>query len=524
MFYYLKKTKPSKTRPDDIYLQIYTSSYVPKTKSKKHRCIESLGYVSELKAKGIEDPIAFYKKKCEEMNLKLRDAEDEKISKISRSTYFGNFLINALFNTLNLDRDLDIVGYHYQSDYKFSSLFRTFCFAHILNVYEDYKISGNLSKIYGFDYHPVEMFRFINFLGQDYHKYIEVFNKHINDIWNKNIEQKHLSYYFEIAINSDSLTNGSILLDSNLIPLDIEFYNNEVYEKSNLRTRIENLKAKNEFDGRIIKVADGKFDIKNIYETLNDNDGYIHSISIFYTSDSFKKWVLENESWINVYDDNKNLLFKYKQFESSSNESITNNYIDFEDGIESNKYRKFKVREKRILIYDPSIAEDEKMIILKGINYLKDGVDVKELLKFAGYKFFVTTEVNTTVEDIYNIYQKYCYMQDYFRILDSYLKDIPIYYEVEEITLGYFLICYISLTLLRLLETKIFEDEIPIEALIKFMGEYLIVESRDKSFVNISTISSTLIKIKEKFGLYKLDEVHLSLKDVNNIFNFKYDI
>ncbi|MFQ7355399.1 MAG: hypothetical protein ACLROG_12040 [Coprococcus phoceensis] len=59
MAYFLKKTNNKK----GTYLQIYESYYNPERKTGAHRSYKPIGYVHELQAKGIEDPISFIKRK-----------------------------------------------------------------------------------------------------------------------------------------------------------------------------------------------------------------------------------------------------------------------------------------------------------------------------------------------------------------------------------------------------------------------------------------------------------------------------
>ena len=80
---------------------------------------------------------------------------------------------------------------------------------------------------------------------------------------------------------------------------------------------------------------------------------------------------------------------------------------------------------------------------------------------------------------------------------------------------GHFLICYVVLTLLRLLELKTFEDEIPAAQLVEFMRQYKITRNYDKSYINNATYSRTYEQIKEKLGLSKLGNVYLSQNDVD---------
>ena len=56
MAFFLKKTNNKK----GIYLQIYESYYDSERKGGAHRSYKPIGYVHELQANGIEDPISFF--------------------------------------------------------------------------------------------------------------------------------------------------------------------------------------------------------------------------------------------------------------------------------------------------------------------------------------------------------------------------------------------------------------------------------------------------------------------------------
>ena len=64
MAYFLKKSTPSKK---GLYLQIYRTNYVP-GEGNKNKSYKALGYVSELKAQGISDPIKYALKLVKELN------------------------------------------------------------------------------------------------------------------------------------------------------------------------------------------------------------------------------------------------------------------------------------------------------------------------------------------------------------------------------------------------------------------------------------------------------------------------
>ena len=83
------------------------------------------------------------------------------------------------------------------------------------------------------------------------------------------------------------------------------------------------------------------------------------------------------------------------------------------------------------------------------------------------------------------------------------------------------MICYISLTLLRLLELKIFNDEISIESIVEFIRGYNVTEYWASCYINTATYSQTHEIIKKKLGISKLGNAYLSKKDIDTIYNAK---
>ena len=99
MAYFLKKTISKK----GTYPQIYSSFYEPERGHTAHKAYRPVGYVHELQAKGIDDPIAFYKEEVLKLNRELKAAKKARqISDDSPEKLIGYFPIKnrlRLFNS-----------------------------------------------------------------------------------------------------------------------------------------------------------------------------------------------------------------------------------------------------------------------------------------------------------------------------------------------------------------------------------------------------------------------------------------
>ena len=77
MAYFLKQTNLKK----GTYLQIYDSFRDKETKKTKHKSYKAIGYVDDLIASGIENPIEYYKKEVIKLNSKRKEELDAKKAK-----------------------------------------------------------------------------------------------------------------------------------------------------------------------------------------------------------------------------------------------------------------------------------------------------------------------------------------------------------------------------------------------------------------------------------------------------------
>lgn len=123
-----------------------------------------------------------------------------------------------------------------------------------------------------------------------------------------------------------------------------------------------------------------------------------------------------------------------------------------------------------------------------------------------------------SAKEIYRAYHGLWRIEESFRIMKSYLEARPAFMKTEDSIYGHFLIVYVALTIMRLLELKTFEDAIPVSQLFEFMRNYNVTKDKNGSYINASTRSATYEAIKEKLGLLKLGNLYLSKKDLDALF------
>ena len=567
MRYFVKKSTPSKK---GLYLQIYKTNYVP-GKGNQNKSYKVIGYVSDLIASGIPDPVAYAQNLVDELNSDLPNRKEMKIGDISSSKNLGYFLIKSMIDYLDFDYILKLMSSNMKFHFNLSDFVRSMIYAQIVNPGSKHKAFEKvMPNIYGtesFSYDQI--LDTINYIGNDYQKFVELLNISIQKKWKRNTSNAYFdctNYYFEIDLPKEDRQFGpskeerhlpiigqALLLDEDQIPIGMSLYPGNESEKPKIRESIENLKQRFDIDSRIVQVADkGLNCARNIYAASKEaNDGYIFSKSVHgkNLSKQEKQWVLlenENNIWNEVKDSNGKLIYKYKECIDTFKYKFTN---------EEGKCVEFNVKEKRVVSYNPSLARKQKAQIqkqidkaisisslkqaskeeygdsIKYVNFTsidKEGEVVKSIpslnqekidedLSFAGYNLLVTSEINKSAQDIYNTYHGLWRIEESFRVMKTYLEARPVYLQNKESIYGHFTICYMALTILRLIELKVFNDELPIGQIIEFIRNYNITETLEGSFINNATKSNTLSIIQKRYGLSKLDNIQLRKKDIENI-------
>ena len=127
--------------------------------------------------------------------------------------------------------------------------------------------------------------------------------------------------------------------------------------------------------------------------------------------------------------------------------------------------------------------------------------------------------LDKSAQEICEVYHGLWQIEESFRIMKTYLEARPVYLQKEESIYGHFLICYLSLVVLRLLELKVFNDELSSSELISFIREYNVTETPEKNYINNAIRSDTYLKIKSTLGLSKLGNLYLTKKNLDNLLN-----
>jgi transposase len=317
----------------------------------------------------------------------------------------------------------------------------------------------------------------------------------------------------------DPIIQMGLLMDSNGIPMAFNTFSGGESEKQSLLPTVRRVKKDYELK-RIIVVADRGLNTsdntaflsgKN-HDDMNGNDGYVYGQSVLVASREFKEWVLNQSDYLideEINKDGEVIKFKHKsrifakqiQLKNSNGNRIQKMDIYQKQMVYySEKYAKKqrKDREKAILKAKDLIANPTKYTkatsvgavgyvnnikFLKETGEISDGQSLSLNLKkiqqeelFDGYYSIVTSEKKLTDSEIINIYKGLWEIEESFKIIKSEFKARPIFVITDEHIEAHFLICFVALIIMRILE-KMLDEKYTVknirESLIKYSCSYL---------------------------------------------------
>lgn len=562
MAYFLKVSHLKK----GDYLQIYDSFHDKTKKHSVHKSFKSLGYVNDLIASGIDDPISFYKAEVDKLNKKAKkDKEELAIKKIDESPIknLGYFLIKGVFNKLGIKFHLDLLDKIENQKLSTYDYLLYLISARIINpcskikTYEE--VLPTLFETYNIS--KDQVYDKLDFIGDNYSRILEVFNEFYNEKYIRktgNVYFDCTNYYFEIDGEDDFRKKGpskenrkdpivgmGLLLDEDQIPLTMKLYPGNESEKPIIRQCINEMKERYHMNGKTIQVADkGLNCARNIYEALKNGDGYIYSQSVKKLEEKEQKWVLLDNDYIDVKDSSGNIEFRYKKC--------------IDDFIYKFDNTKFKVTQIRIASYNPNLAKKQKAEILKQVDKIKflsssqakrkeygdsskyvtfTPIDsngevndetiviaslnkdkIEKDLALCGYNLIISSELKMKPLDIYHVYHRLWRIEETFRILKSELDARPVYCHKQNTIYGHFLICYLSIFLLRILQIKKFNDKIHTNQIIDFIRSFIVLKEKDR-IINLSS-KDHILPLANALNL-NIDNYVFKPKDVEKLLNFK---
>ncbi len=570
MAYFLKKTKNKK----GIYLQIYESYYDPERKGGAHRSYKPIGYVHELQANGMEDPIAVFGEEVQKLNQeykKKKQAEKErKISEESPERLLGYFPLKNLNDSLGCKKYIDLMQTATHFRFNIFDMMSDLIYARVVHPCSKLKTYWEvIPKLFGKHAFSLDqIYSGLEYIGSEYEKVIEIFNHQVTLKYPFDTSHSYFdctNFYFEIdkedyfrlkgpskENKKEPIVGMGLLLDANQIPIGMKMYPGNESEKPVIREIIDELKQRSHISGRTIQVADkGLNCFNNILHALKAGDGYIFSKSVKTLSETEKTWVLLENDYVDVKNKRGEVLYRIKECVDDFSYSYTDN---------AGHRKTLKLTEKRIVIFNPKLAEKQKYEINRQVEKAKNlraceakkseygdsskyvtfistdkkgtkttgkvKVEINEKAienakKLAGYNMIITSEIHMSASEIYASYHNLWRIEESFRIMKSQLDARPAYMQKQETITGHFLICYLAVLLTRLLQIHVLKDQYGTEEIFDFIHDFRVAKISDRKYINLTRSSSFIRELSSRTGL-PLTSYFLGNEDINKMLSHRF--
>ena len=570
MAYFLKKTNNKK----GTYLQIYESYYDPERKGGAHRSYKPIGYVHELQAGGIDDPITFFSDEVQKLNqeyLKKKQAEkNRQITEESPEKLLGYFPLKNLNDSLGCKKYIDLMQTVTNFRFNISDMMNALVYARLVHPCSKSRTYDEvIPKLFeNYEFSLDQLYSGLEYIGSEYEKIIEIYNHQISHKYKFDTSHTYFdctNFYFEIDKEDDFRLKGpskenkkepivglGLLLDANQIPIGMKMYPGNESEKPVLRNIIDDLKQRNHISGRTIQVADkGLNCFNNILHALKAGDGYIFSKSVKTLPETEKTWVLLENDYVDVKNKKNEVLYRIKECVDDFSYSYT----------DANGSRKtLKLTEKRIVTFNPKLAEKQKYEINRQVEKAKklkaceakkseygdsakyvtfvsankkgEKTDekirvelnekaIENAKKLAGYNMIITSEVHMSASEIYAAYHNLWRIEESFRIMKSQLDARPVYLQKEDTITGHFLICYLAVLLTRLFQIHTLNDNYGTEEIFDFIRDFRVAQVSDRKYINL-TRKSTFIKDLSSVTGLPLTSYFLGNEDINKMLSHRF--
>lgn len=501
---YLRKSKKPNGR---TYLTI-VQGYRDAGGKNRARTVKSLGYVDALEAE-FDDPVAHFEEECRRMTAEAARAEapiaveftaSKKIDKRAE----GRVELGAAVPSAYLHRDLGVWsfferkrtsrGFSYDPC-RILELLVWDRIAHPSSKRAAWEARGRFPRKCGFT--ADDVYRCLTYLDENADALVSSMNASLEESRGPRdascLYYDVTNYYFECGEEDGFRMRGvskehrpspivqmGLFLDSDGLPLGYELFPGNRNDMTTLLPAMSKAGVRDlPWGERVVVVADkGLNTSANIAACVLDGNGYIFSQSVRKATRGLKSWVLDDAG----YEESASGSFKIK---SRISEKAV--YVAGEDG----KRRRVTVPVKEVAFWSrdyfersrrerAKVVEKSRAAVARGdlssaaaktsVRYAKDVPVVRETGEAAshnwvvdeeriaadeamdGYYCIVTSEQEMDDRDVIDAYRGLWRIEESFRVMKGDLDARPVYCSTESHIRAHFLVCYIALLAMRLMQ------------------------------------------------------------------------
>jgi hypothetical protein len=498
--------KQSRYKNGRTYLSIVEG--FRQNKKTKMKTVEKCGYLDELE-KIYSDPISHFKARAKLLTEeKLKENEpvilefypQEKIDmRKDNIKNVGHAVLSHYYHKLALDKFWDNRRMRGDFEYNPNAIFKLLTYFRILAPGSKKCAFESKSRLLDrMDFSLSDIYRALSFFATYERDLVSWIDVAVQKREKRNAETIYYdvtNYYFEIEDEDELRRRGvskehrpnpiiqmGLALDSSGIPIDFQLFEGNTNDCLTLLPILKDLKQRHKASRMIVVADKGLNTSDNIAANILDGNGFVFSQSVRLATKELAEWVKKSVGYKG--DDN----FRIKDRIAKKTITITT---------PEGKKEKIDIDVRQVAFYSADYAKRAKAkreavieksldaVARKGVcaakahsalRYVTDtavDVDTGELAshvlslnedkiledeKMDGYYCLITSELERNAQEIIDIYRGLWKIEDTFRVTKTTLEARPVYVSRHDHIHAHFMICYVALVILRLIEADLFHE------------------------------------------------------------------
>jgi transposase len=500
---YLKKQKLANGR---VYLSIAEGYYDPAKGHTRTKIVQKLGYLDVLE-KEYPDPLAHFQSTLKEMNAEKKAKQTpinielnsrERLTSSTRKNV-GYAALSVIYHELEIDRFFANRQRSMKASYSMNQIMRLLVFSRLLTPSSKKKTFEEREWFFErWDFSLDDVYRALtrmNTLRDTLQVWI---HERISMHYRRDTSVTYYdvtNYYFEIDEQDelrrkgvskehrpDPIVQMGLFMDNSGLPMAYQLFPGNSNDCTTLLPLIK--KIRKEYGiGKAVVVSDkGMNTQKNAYYLANSRGGYVFSQSVRGGTKELKAYVLQEQGYEWIGNDYKK---KSRQF---------TRMVEFEDN--DGKIIKANIAEKQVVFYsrdyDKKAKADRAAVVEKAhaiirapqkynkynshgaskyIQHVEFDKQTGEILqpqsvlsfnekllaeeeKYDGYYVIVTSRYNESDDWVIDTYKGLWRIEETFKVTKSDLEARPVFVSREDHIQAHFLVCFLALVIIRLLQHK----------------------------------------------------------------------
>ena len=339
------------------------------------------------------------------------------------------------------------------------------------------------------------------------------------------------------AKNRKPIVQMGLFTDAKGIPIAYKLFPGNHIDQTTLRPAMKKTIGKMRF-GKVIIVADGGVNSgKNLAHIISSGNGYIVSKSPKGSNKETKGWILDEDGY--ELNEKNTFMLKSKIRERKVKDEDGNDVILTEKIVSywSRKHFLYALKENqhftdylRSVIDHPDKLKEKQSKLQQYLKKTEVDKETGEVIKtvskldldwdkiaedygLMGYYTVMTSELDMPDREVIDKYHGLSRIEDAFRVIKSDLEGRPVFVRTEEHIDAHFLVCFIALTMIRLIQDRIlmkdgyaksgikdWETGLSADRIKKAL-EYFMADALPSGYYRLTKITDDLAKIFEAFGI-----------------------